>query len=485
MKMSKALLALALAVLFATPAFAIETKMSGFYTAAGIADNFGATHNYVGTLTHNPTDQSVVDQRLRVKLDNKVNDFLSFTYYGEVDFQWGDTQYSGTPGRNDGGGIGGDTTNLETKNAYISVRVPNSNSRFRIGLQGMADHWNYSLFAADMAGVKYSTKVGSGNITAGWFRLGTGVYDHIPSNQDNDLWALQTSFTASPNFNWGLDYYYLQNGGSKAYATSFGTTDIQAVLDFRPETGTWTSNRGDMNLHYLGARAEYRLSDVVLSGWVYGNVGTVDGINNNTATPNVTENMDVRGMAARLNASTKIGGVKLKVSGTYFSGDDNLTDGNANFIVNPLSTESFAFGTDGFMIMTPDVAWDSVGQYGFAMLDSAYAGYGLASASLTGAYVPQEMPNVYVKSGVGYFSSTVDKVAAGDPRTSRAGKTLGTELFLRTGYKFAKNLDVSINGSYVWLGDFYKGHGGGTAVNDVVHGVANPYEVYLKTTLTF
>lgn len=480
----KVLIALALAVLCATPAFALRTKLTGFYNARGIADNFVANNNYVGTLADNVNNQAVVDQRLRLKLDTEVNEFLSFTYYAEIDMQWGDSQYNDS-GRNDGGGIGADTTNVETKNAYIDVKVPDSNSKFRIGLQGIDDQWDYSFFTADMAGVKYTTKVGLADITAGWFRLGTGIEDPTPTNKDNDLWVLQSSFNVSPTFKWGADYYYYQNGGNHNYATSFGTTDIQAVLDFRPETGTWTANRGAMNLHYLGGRAEYRLANVMLNGWIYGNFGTVDNINNNTATPDATQDIDVRGLAARLNATTNIRDVKLKLSGTYFSGDDDLTDGNADFIVNPLATESFAFATDGFMIFTPDIAWNSVGQYGFAMLDSAWAGYGLASVSLVGSYVPETMPNVYLKSGVGYFSSTVDKVAAGDPRTSRDGKSLGTEVYLRTGYKFAKHLDVSLNGAYAWLGDFYNGHGGGTAVNQVATDISNPYEVYVKTTLTF
>ncbi|ORJ62068.1 hypothetical protein [Geothermobacter hydrogeniphilus] len=486
-KTVKILLALAMVALMAAPALALESKLSGFLNVRGIGDNFKATNNYVGTLDDSAKigSQNLVDQRLRMKLDTKINDYLSFTYYLEVDFQWGDEQYSNA-GRNDGGGIGADTTNLETKNAYLDVKVPDSTSSFRVGLQGFADHNDYSFFAADMAGVKYKAKLGGADLTAGWFKLIDGdTYGTAPSPLDDvTLWALQAEFKPNANFKFGGDYYYYQNEGSQGYATFLGTADIAAVLAFNGGGGNWTANRQDMNLHYFNGHAEYRLENVVLSGWLEFSTGTADSINNNTATT-LTEDLDVQGFAGRLKAATNFGGLKLALAGTYFSGDDNLADGDADFIVNPLATESFAFATDGFMIFTPDIAWNSVGQYGFAMVDAAWAGYGLGSVILTGAYTPEQMKNAYIKAGVGYFSSLEDKLAANDPRTDRAGTELGTEVYLRVGYRFAKKLDLSINGSYASLGDFYDNNGGGTAANTATTDIDDPYEVYLKATLFF
>ncbi len=427
-----------------------------------------------------------------MKLDTKVNDFLAFTYYAEVDMQWGDEQYSNS-GRNDGGGIGGDTTNLETKNLYIDVKVPDTTSAFRVGLQGFEDHYDWSFFSADMTGINYKAGLGAVDLTAGWFKLGEGDFK---LSDDITLWALQAEYAPSVNFKVGGDYYYYQNDGASTnsddptlkdqqYASFFGTADIDAVLAFNTGTDSWTGQRGNMDLHYLGGHAEWRLENVVLTGWLNVNVGEVDDINNNTANPLLTEDLDVQGYAARLKASTNLAGFNLNLAGTYFSGDDNLTDGDADFIVNPLATESFAFATDGFMIFTPDIAWNSVGQYGFAMVDAAWAGYGLGSLVLTGSYAPHHMKNAHFQAGVGYFSSLEDKLAAGDPRTDRAGKELGTEVFLRAGYKLAENLDLSANGAYAFLGDFYDNNGGGTHANIATTDIEDPYEVYLKATLTF
>ncbi len=480
-KTGKLLLALAMAALLATPALALETKLSGFYNVRGIANNFSATNNYIGTLEDNANTQNLVDQRLRLKLSSKVNDYLSFVYYTEVDMQWGDEQYSNS-GRNDGGGIGADTTNLETKNLYIDVKVPDSNAAFRVGLQGFEDNYDYTFFAADMAGVKYTNRFDGVNLTAGWFKLADGVSSGLAD--DVTLWALQAGFKPSANLKFGVDYYYYQNEGSQAYGTFFGTADIQAVLNFNAGGGDWTANRGNMDLHYLGGNAEVRFENVVLSGWFNANVGTVDSINNDTSTT-LTEDLDVTGFAGRVRLSSSFGCFKLNVAGTYFSGDDDLTDGDANFVVNPVATETFAFATDGFMIFTPDIAWNSVGQYGFAMTDAAWAGYGLTSFVVTASYMPTQMKNLTLKGGVGYFASLEDKLAANDPRTDRAGTELGTEVYLRASYKFADNLDLSLNGAYAFLGDFYDKNGGGTAANDAATDIDDPYEVYLKATLSF
>ncbi len=392
--------------------------------------------------------------------------------------QWGDKQYS-NEGRNDGGGIGGDTTNLETKNVYFDANYPESNHSFRVGLQGFDDNYEYSFFGADMAGVKYSVKINDLDVVAGWFLL---IEDEFDKTDDVNLWALQTNYEFSENLKVGGDYYYYQNQGSQQYATFFGTADIEAVI----ADSTWTANREEMDLHYLGGHAEYRLDNLVLSGWLNVNVGTVDGINNDLSSPASVENLDVQGYAARLNIDTKVNGINLRLGGTYFSGDDDLTDGDADFIVNPLATESFAFATDGFMIFTPDIAWNSVGQYGFALVDAAWAGYGLGSVVLTAKYVPESAKDLTIKGGVGYFTSIEDKLAANDPRTDRAGTELGTEVFLRVGYTVSEKLNLSLNGAYAYLGDFYDDHGGGTAVNDaLVTSIDDPYEVYVKATLTF
>lgn len=458
--------------------FALETNLSGFFRFRGIADNFSASNNFIGTIKDNPQDEMLTDQRLRLKLTSGVNDYLSFTYYGEVDFQWGDSQYEGTPGRNNGGGIGGDTTNVESKNVYIDINVPETSFSTRLGLQGLDDHWDYSFFAADMAGAKFNYKLEKAGVTAGWFKLLEGDFGNT---DDVTLWVLQADAAPSVNFKAGVDYYYFQNQGTPGYATFFGTTDIDDILN---GGGSWSSTREDMDLHYLGAHSEYRLADVVLNGWAFANFGSVDNLQNNASLPGVTEDVDVQGYAASVKAGTNLGGLKTSFRVLFFSGDDDITDGEADFFVNPLATESFAFAEDGFMIFFPDAYWASVGQYGFAMVDAAWAGYGLWGATLNASYSPKQMEDLYFQGGLAYVSALEDQLAANDPRADRSGKGLGTEVFFRAGYKLVKNLDLSINGAYAWLGDFYDNQGGGTAF-DTAGDPDNPYEAYFMANLSF
>lgn len=468
-------LCLALLCAISAPAFALETTLSGFYKLRMIGDNFSARNNFIGDLVDNNKDEAVVDQRLRMKLNTKVNENLSFVYYAEVDMQFGDESYS-NDGRNDGGAIGGDTTNLETKNLYIDVKVPDTDLAVRAGLQGLDDNYNYTFFGADMAGIKLDTKVGPAAVTAGWFNLGNG--GRFQNSDNLNLWALQTNFTPSENLKLGVDYYYYQNQGSdpgqQLYASYFGTADIGEVSG---KSTNWSATREAMDLHYLGGHADFKLGSISLTGWVNTNIGSVDNLTIN-GTP---MDVDVQGYAGSIKATTVLNGFSLAARGTFFSGDDDLSDGDADFIINPLATESFAFATDGFMIMTPDINWNSVGQYGFAMVDAAWAGYGLISGNVTASFKPSE--TTYVKGGIGYFASLEDSVK--DDRTSRKGTTLGTEFFLRAGIKVDKNLDLSLNGAYATLGDFYDNNGGGQSANVLASDIDDPYEVYAQATLSF
>ncbi len=465
-------LCLALLCAMTAPAFALETKLSGFYSLTAVSDNFAATKNYIGTLTDNNKSEVVFDQRLRMKLNTKINESLSFTYYAEVDMQFGDSQYSN--GRNDGGALGGDNANLESKHAFVDIKLPDTNHAFRFGLQGFADNYDYAFFGADMAGAKFNTTVANTDLTLAYFKLDSGDFS---KSDDLNMLAVQTKLKPSDSLALGADYYYLQNqGNGSAYGSFFGTTDIDAVQAFNTSSASWSGQRTEMDLHYLGGHAEYKIDNIVISGWVNANVGSAD-LNG------ALGKLDVAGYAGTLKASTDLNGLKLNMRGTFFSSDDDLTDGDADFVINPLATESFAFATDGFMIMTPDINWNSIGQYGFAMVDSAWAGYGLAAINLTASYKPTANTNIH--GGIGYFASLEDKLAALDPRTDRAGTTLGTEIFLRASYNMLENLDLSINGAYATLGDFYDNNGGGTDINVATSDIDDPYEVYAQLTVSF
>jgi hypothetical protein len=60
--------------------------------------------------------------------------------------------------------------------------------------------------------------------------------------------------------------------------------------------------------------------------------------------------------------------------------------------------------------------------------------------------------NLYLNTGVGYFQALEDTPTGGP---AKADTDLGWEFAARIGTKVAEKVDVSLNGAYALLGDFY------------------------------
>ena len=71
-KTSKWILVAALLVLTAAPAFALETKISGFYQFMAAADNFAATNNYIGTFQDNAESEKLVQEAMEQLMKNRT-----------------------------------------------------------------------------------------------------------------------------------------------------------------------------------------------------------------------------------------------------------------------------------------------------------------------------------------------------------------------------------------------------------------------------
>ena len=79
----------------------------------------------------NTDDTFSAMQRLRLQLDAVASESLSGTVYFEI----GDTTW----GQNvSGGALGADQKIVELKNAYIDWMVPNTDLKFRMGIQNIA-----------------------------------------------------------------------------------------------------------------------------------------------------------------------------------------------------------------------------------------------------------------------------------------------------------------------------------------------------------
>ena len=135
-------------------------------------------------------------QRLRLQLDAVASEALS----GTVFFEIGDT-YWGKAGN--GGALGADQKIVELKNAYIDWMVPNTDLKFRMGIQGIQlpnVAGGSAILDDDVAAVTASYQFNENvALTAMWARPYNDNYDARADRtnyQDNmDLFALMVPLT--------------------------------------------------------------------------------------------------------------------------------------------------------------------------------------------------------------------------------------------------------------------------------------------------
>lgn len=476
--MKKALVAALCTTLAAgalAPAFAKDHTLNGFYRVRGMMFNHPLSEPTALEKDQKPT--KLVDQRFRVKWDMKLNEFVTTTYFGEIDFVWGDLSYgqatvsgaapavAGTPvttsanaTRNKGGGLGGDTVNLETKNLYVDVKVPDMPVAFRVGLQGFADNWSLAYIFGDMAGLKATTKTAMFDATLGWFKWneGSGVRE-----DDRDLFAAQLAFKPMGDLKLGADLYWVNDNAAE-------TPDL---------TGANNRTVGTQaDLYFAGLNAAYKLPMVDVSGWALYNFGEVrpTGANNDK---------DVSGFAASAKGTFSIAGAKAGLRLTYVSSDDDATDKDIESPVAPTQGEPVAFADTNMIIMMSDAMGITLGYLngGLAMDRAGYEGWGLMAINFMADYNPPAVKNVYTKFGLGYFRALEDD----NKVTKKEGKSLGTEAALRVGYKFADAVDVSLNGGYVWLGDFFDKTGVDAKTKATKVDPDNLYQVYAMLNINY
>jgi hypothetical protein len=415
----------ALVAAMALPAAAVETKVGGYFRARGIVAD---TQRGKDT-----QPDKLYDQRFRAKVTMSLNEYVNIVYYGEVDMQYGDVGYGLGGGktesgarnwntRNDGGGLAGDTVNLETKNLYADFKIPETPVGLKVGLQGYADSFDSVLFNADMAGIAANAAFGPAKVGLATFKWQEGAQTE---EDDIDLYALKAKFSPMEGTKIGADVYWLNSQQFK-----FADTNLS------------TSGKGDFT--YLGLNGSTAVGPAALSGWFLYNTGTIEDSDGG-------DDVDVNGWALSLKAAATFDMVKAQLRGFYFSADDDATDNDYESIQFPASyADSFPLYDAGMMLMLADLYGNTYFQNGLAWDDAAITGYGMWGLA---AKARAEMQGFYGQGAIGYFASVEDDRKASG--TKREGSSIGTEINLRVGKKVADAVDVSLNGAYAFLGDFY------------------------------
>lgn len=414
-KTVKILIAMALALVLATPAMA-AMKLNGYYRLQGIMQSWERTPG------SQQLTNSFFDNRLRMKLTNQINDYITLVYYAEIDTPWG--EFGGKNAGGNGGKLSADGVNVETKNAYVDFKIPDTSWKVRTGVQGggFGGHFGSMVEDDDMAGIKVTGKAGMVNLT--------GMYS---------LWDQGTSRTSSDvkNYWFGLADAKVNDalnlGGGVAY-----TTD---------KTGT--NDNEDL---YFGVHGDYS----------FGNINLASFFLYRDHTNNVVGSPDGSAWMVDVAAKMKLDNGYVKLHTAYFPDNNDATD------MNTFSSAKggFEYHQDNMMLFLTDVYYNNDAQSAFALSDAAYAGYGLWFLTVSGKVnLPQ---GYYARYALGYFSALEDNTTGGGVATVK-DTGLGTEIDAMVGKKFAEKYDVSLRGAYGLLGDFYA---------STTPGVSDPDDVY-------
>ncbi|MFO7811040.1 MAG: hypothetical protein R6V47_06690 [Candidatus Delongbacteria bacterium] len=122
--------------------------------------------------------ERVVDMRFRPHLSYTVNDFIDV----KAVFEIGDLEY-GT----NGGSLGTDGQNLETKNIHIDIK-PTNNQLFRLGLMPYKDAHSM-IIDSDLAGLMWKGSFNEYSVNLGWF----AAQDEGERYLSNDTYSFGTS----------------------------------------------------------------------------------------------------------------------------------------------------------------------------------------------------------------------------------------------------------------------------------------------------
>ena len=171
-------LALAAGMLFgaATGAGAIDFKAKGQWLFGFAAANDNLTSKENNRKSDDSDDFSAI-QRIRMQLEAVASESLSGTLYFEIgDQNWGRN--------NQGGALGADGNNIiKIKRAYLDWLVPNTDLKFRMGLQGVTlpnKAGGSAVMDTDVAGVTASYTFNENvALTALWARPFNDNYSQV------------------------------------------------------------------------------------------------------------------------------------------------------------------------------------------------------------------------------------------------------------------------------------------------------------------
>jgi len=424
-------LVVVLAAAFAAPAMA-GTDINGFYKTRMFMTNFvqyygGDYGTTVGPPRKDAATMAFVEQRMRLKVTSGDENVKAVAQF-EIDSVWGDTKGNGQSAS--GGGLGTDATNIETKNAYVWFKIPNTPLDVTVGLQGQSDSYaNVFMGGADMGGIFVNGKVAPVAFRLGWAKWSEGGAAATTANRldlekanDYTFYLAEAKFSPVKDVKVGGNLYVLQNdmGRASGYTQRIYMPGVDVTFGAGPAT---------INAFAFYQLGKYR--DYSASG---------------------TSDINIGGFAADARVDLNAGPGKAFAEALYISGGDDPSK-KFKSIVDSGYTNSIFIRTDmQILMLAADTLTALAGLYSSSPGDKSMGLGGRGMMHAAGGFSMKMGDKLTGKVGLGYLAAV--KKLKTDP--TYMNKTMGTEVNASVNYTLAKGLDVGLVGAYALIGDFFK-----------------------------
>ena len=435
------LVAAVLVVAFAAPAMA-DLKVTGFYRAKAMLSNFYT----MGSATP-PTPQSVyskhaassgsaayAEQRFRIKFDMGTEVARAIIHF-ESDMNWGDGLTAA--GRNQGGALSADAVQLETKEAYLWFKVPDTSITSTVGMQMVSDHYA-GIFAnnARMASVFINGEFEPVKWTLGWGKL---FENTARRSDDADMYLGSVQFAPSKDMSLGVNMYWLKDDSGK-FAGTAGLGATGYTVDVYMPGVNFAMNAGAAKISAFGFYQFGRMSQYAPGDSFSIGAYTVD-----------------------LRADVKAGPGNLFVEGFYISGDDTtgMTTSGRQKYRSPITlgdyTSGLANGNSGFtrtrMYFMFGFENQNVNQCiigcSAPVIGQSYGNAGNGLWHVATGYSQKFTEKIKGEFNLGYLAA-----AESDRASNQRAQSIGTEVNARVDYTISKGLDLSLVGSYLNAGGY-------------------------------
>jgi hypothetical protein len=467
---NRAVLASVALVCMSSTAYALENEFHGMFRVKGILDNYddGGAGDLVPA--KNPGTRNYMEQRARLMYMAKANDDLKLVTQFEIDSRWGDNSYnSNNTTRNNGGAIGADQVNLETKNVYLDFNVPSTPVNVKLGIQGYTDPYKGILINNDAAGVSVRSAIGNGVVGLSYFRFddavtpASGTATFIANGSGSATTATPTNFTNTTPGNRTRDFLTL---GGKYNITKDVTVGADYILLY---SDILRNSQDRTNIHMVGVTGEGKVGPATIGGFILYQTGKLgrSGVVGNGQTLNA--------FAANVGAKSKIGPGTARLNLLYISGDNNPNSGDRNDFQTIM--ERGATTAAGSKFYTAEMLILLRNKYASNSDRALVFDLNNKAQGLIGGFVGYDLniDKFFIYSNAGFAAAA--KTNLNTP-AGGSGNYLGTELNTEIGYKLYDNLTASVQAAYFILGDLYNRTAAGSNPE-------NPYTARIMFNYTF